>query len=161
MKNTEIFEMLLFGIVLPYMVLKMQQPDPKDVEKRKAVTAACTQELQAALGREPEQSEISRASAQLPARFDGDGDFLGAQVDHGGRVLHHRISPCTDRSSLLSIFAAVVQRVAVYLSRNCSSWSASWSAGTGYNARYQCLPESTSSPSCSAASSSARAFITG
>lgn len=67
MKNTEIFEMLLFGIVLPYMVFKMQQPDPKDVEKRKAVTAACTQELQAALGREPEQSEISRAVADRPS----------------------------------------------------------------------------------------------
>lgn len=60
MENTAIFEMLLFGIVLPYTIFKMQQPNPKEVEKRKAVTAACTEELRATLGREPEQSEISR-----------------------------------------------------------------------------------------------------
>jgi len=62
MKNTAIFEMLIF-IVLPYLVFKMQQPTQKEVAKRKAVTAACTEELQAALGREPEQGEISRAVA--------------------------------------------------------------------------------------------------
>jgi len=70
MKNTAIFEMLLF-IVLPYLVFKMQQPTQKEVAKRKAVTAACTEELQAALGREPEQGEISRAVAdRYQAEYD-------------------------------------------------------------------------------------------
>lgn len=71
MQNAVIFEMLLFGIVLPYVVFKIQQPNPKDVAKRKAVTAACTQELQAALGREPKQSEISQAVAdRYQAEYD-------------------------------------------------------------------------------------------
>jgi len=80
MENTAIFEMLLFGIVLPYTVFKLQQPDPKDVAKRKAVTAACTEELQAALGREPEQGEISRAVAdRYQAEYDAYWEAKAAQ----------------------------------------------------------------------------------
>jgi len=70
MPNTAIFEMLLF-IVLPYLVFKMQQPNPKDVAKREAVTAACTDDLRRNLGREPKYSEIQQAIGE---RYQAEAD---------------------------------------------------------------------------------------
>jgi len=46
---------------MPYILFKMQRPDPVAAAKRKAVTAACTEELRKVLGRAPAHNEVLQA----------------------------------------------------------------------------------------------------